>query len=56
MTESEQHDAWSAGRNYDDYMGRWSWGIAASFVDWLAQPASWTGSMSAAVRVRFRRP
>jgi SAM-dependent methyltransferase len=57
MTESEQHDAWSAGRNYDEYMGRWSRGIAASFVDWLAQPREqdWldvgcgTGALSATV-------
>jgi ubiquinone/menaquinone biosynthesis C-methylase UbiE len=57
MNHSDQHDAWSAGRSYDEYMGRWSRGIAMSFVGWLDQPASldWldvgcgTGALSATV-------
>lgn len=36
MVDGEQHDAWSAGRSYDEYMGRWSRDVAAVFVDRLA--------------------
>lgn len=39
MTQTAQHDSWSAGRSYDHYMGRWSRLIAAEYVDWLAVPA-----------------
>jgi SAM-dependent methyltransferase len=39
MSESQdphaEHDAWSAGRSYDEYMGRWSRAIATLFVDRL---------------------
>ncbi len=35
MTETAQHDAWSAGQSYDHYMGRWSRLIAAEFLAWL---------------------
>jgi SAM-dependent methyltransferase len=35
LTDAGQHDAWSVGRSYDEYMGRWSRGIAEQFVAWL---------------------
>ncbi|SDZ27952.1 Methyltransferase domain-containing protein [Jannaschia faecimaris] len=39
MSAAAEFDAWSAGQNYEHYMGRWSRGIAALFLDWLAPPA-----------------
>jgi SAM-dependent methyltransferase len=43
MTGTAQHDSWSAGRNYDHYMGRWSRLIAREFLAWLDVPenADW---------------
>jgi SAM-dependent methyltransferase len=43
MTTTSAYDAWSAGQNYEHYMGRWSRQSAARFVDWLAAPkdADW---------------
>jgi len=43
MTETAQHDSWSAGRSYDHYMGRWSRLIARDFLAWLHVPdnADW---------------
>jgi hypothetical protein len=38
MNTVAEFDAWSAGRSYDHYMGRWSRRIAAKFVAWLAPP------------------
>lgn len=38
MTDTDQHDAWSVGQSYDEYMGRWSGAVAVEFVDWLEQP------------------
>ena len=35
MSEASLHDAWQAGASYERYMGRWSRGIAAPFLDWL---------------------
>ena len=60
MNKSAEFDAWSAGRSYEHYMGRWSRGIAAAFVDWLAPPqeAAWlevgcgTGALTAAILAR----
>lgn len=60
MGESEQHDAWSAGSSYDEYMGRWSRRVAESFVDQLSvEPGrDWvdvgcgTGALTAAVLER----
>ena len=57
MTDGDQHDAWSAGRSYDHYMGRWSRAVASLFVAWLDQPGGldWvdvgcgTGALSATV-------
>ncbi len=57
MHEADQHDAWSAGRSYDEYMGRWSGAVAGAFLEWLDLPAGldWldvgcgTGALSAAV-------
>ncbi len=57
MTQSAQFDAWSAGQNYEHYMGRWSRQMAAKFVPWLAPPrrAAWlevgcgTGALTATV-------
>ena len=38
MSSPDLHDAWSAGRSYDHYMGRWSRGIASQFTRWLDLP------------------
>ncbi len=35
MSTNSRHDAWSAGDNYDQYMGRWSRQIAPRFLEWL---------------------
>jgi SAM-dependent methyltransferase len=40
MNQLAQFDAWSAGQNYEQYMGRWSRQIAAKFMPWLAPPES----------------
>lgn len=37
MSETDRHDAWSAGRSYEEYMGRWSRALAERFVDWLGE-------------------
>lgn len=57
MTESAKHDAWAAGASYEQYMGRWSRGIAAKFLAWLDAPPGmdWldvgcgTGALSSAI-------
>lgn len=57
MTQPAQFDAWSAGQNYEHYMGRWSRQMASEFLRWLAPPrrAAWleigcgTGALTAAV-------
>lgn len=57
MTQTAQFDAWSAGQNYEHFMGRWSRQMAAKFVAWLVPPrrASWlevgcgTGALTATV-------
>lgn len=36
MSKDAKFDAWSAGQNYEQYMGRWSRGLAERFVSWLA--------------------
>jgi SAM-dependent methyltransferase len=43
MSQPAQFDAWSAGQNYEHYMGRWSRLMAAKFVAWLSPPrrANW---------------
>lgn len=54
MATQAKHDSWSAGQNYEHYMGRWSRKIAAAFLDWLkpAKNADWveigcgTGALS----------
>jgi len=57
MSVDSRHDAWQAGDAYEQYMGRWSRGIAPRFLEWLA-PArglDWldvgcgTGALSAAI-------
>lgn len=40
MAAKSEFDAWSAGQNYEHYMGRWSRMIAAKFVDWVDAPAN----------------
>ncbi len=35
MTDQSSHDAWSAGESYEQYMGRWSRLVAASFLNTL---------------------
>lgn len=32
-------EAWGRGERYEDYVGRWSRGVAARFVEWLGLPA-----------------
>ena len=57
MNTVAEFDAWSAGRSYDHYMGRWSRRIAAKFVAWLAPPrdVAWleigcgTGALTATI-------
>lgn len=57
MGTAAEFDAWSAGQNYEHYMGRWSRRIAARFVEWLMPPpdAAWleigcgTGALTATV-------
>lgn len=31
-------ESWGRGERYEDYVGRWSRGVAAQFVEWLAIP------------------
>ena len=38
MNQLSQFDAWSAGQNYEHYMGRWSRLMATKFIPWLAAP------------------
>jgi SAM-dependent methyltransferase len=55
MTQPAQFDAWSAGQNYEHYMGRWSRQMALEFLRWLTPPrrAAWleigcgTGALTA---------
>jgi SAM-dependent methyltransferase len=57
MSETHQFDAWSAGQNYEQYLGRWSRHVAARFLQWLAPPrnADWldigcgSGALTAAI-------
>lgn len=57
MTQTSLHDAWSAGDNYDAYMGRWSRQVAPRFLDWLGakKHLDWlevgcgTGALSSAI-------
>lgn len=57
MAEKTDSDAWTAGRSYDVYMGRWSRKVAAVFLGWLAPPvdADWleigcgTGALTATI-------
>jgi SAM-dependent methyltransferase len=59
MSEASRHDAWQAGGNYDNYMGRWSRRIAPRFLDGLSPGADldWldvgcgTGELSDAIVV-----
>lgn len=43
MGEASKHDSWSAGENYEHYMGRWSRLISYEFLNWLDAPrnADW---------------
>ena len=60
MTQGSDHDAWTAGQSYEQYMGRWSREIASRFVEWLDQPPvlDWldigcgTGALSATILER----
>ncbi len=60
MSEDARHDAWSAGDNYEAYMGRWSRKIAQRFLDWLdpADNLDWldvgcgTGALSSTILSR----
>jgi SAM-dependent methyltransferase len=35
---SDVRDKWAAGSTYEDFMGRWSRGLARQFVSWLGLP------------------
>lgn len=60
MDRSTEFDAWSVGRNYEQYMGRWSRQLAGRFLDWLEPPraADWldigcgTGALTGAILER----
>ncbi len=39
MSSQTEFDAWSAGQNYEHYMGRWSRVVAKEFLTWLAPAA-----------------
>jgi SAM-dependent methyltransferase len=60
MSATTRHDAWSAGENYERYMGRWSRLIAARYLDWLGAPkgAAWldlgcgTGALTQSILAR----
>jgi len=60
MSTSSRHDAWSAGENYERFMGRWSRLVAARFLDWLDAPtdAAWldlgcgTGALTQTILAR----
>jgi SAM-dependent methyltransferase len=53
-------DRWSGGDEYESYVGRWSRGVAAEFLAWLAAPAelSWldagcgTGALTDSILAR----
>ncbi|MDO8484770.1 MAG: class I SAM-dependent methyltransferase [Candidatus Limnocylindrales bacterium] len=53
-------DRWTGGDDYDAYVGRWSRGVAAQFVDWLEIPPArrWvdvgcgTGALAATILAR----
>jgi SAM-dependent methyltransferase len=60
VTDASRHDAWSAGDAYEQYMGRWSRGIARQFLDWMSPSdgLTWvdvgcgTGALSASILER----
>ena len=60
MSNASRHDAWSAGENYERFMGRWSRLVAARFLDWLGAPkdAAWldlgcgTGALTQTILAR----
>ena len=60
MNIDARYDAWSAGRHYENYMGRWSRRIADRFLEWLepAPELDWlelgcgTGALSSALLSR----
>ncbi|OHV77271.1 class I SAM-dependent methyltransferase [Rhizobium sp. LCM 4573] len=60
MSKTTELDAWSAGQNYEQYMGRWSRRIATQFLEWLApgRDADWievgcgTGALTATILAR----
>ncbi len=62
MTDTERHDAWSAGDSYKAYMGRWSRRVARGFLGWLnaAEDLDWlevgcgTGALSSEILLRCR--
>jgi len=57
MDTDAKYDSWSAGQNYEHYMGRWSRKVAESFLDWLSPEGGldWlelgcgTGALSSAI-------
>lgn len=57
MDTQAAFDAWTAGKSYEHYMGRWSRIVAAEFLDWLKAPveADWlelgcgTGALTSAI-------
>jgi SAM-dependent methyltransferase len=57
MASASDYDSWSAGQNYEHYMGRWSRRIAEAFLGRIATPenADWleigcgTGALTASI-------
>src|SRR5687768_2579236 len=62
MSTNSRHDAWGAGDNYDQYMGRWSRQLAPQFLEWLGVQGGrdWlevrcgTGALSAEILARCK--
>lgn len=62
MSTNSRHDAWGAGDNYDQYMGRWSRQLAPRFLEWLGVQGGrdWlevgcgTGALSAEILARCK--
>jgi trans-aconitate methyltransferase len=60
QTEATRQDRWTGGDSYEEYVGRWSRGVAVEFVDWLdaAPGRSWldlgcgTGALTTAILER----
>jgi hypothetical protein len=45
MERPQFKDAWSAGAQYEPYVGRWSRLVARELLEWLSIPLQKDGSM-----------